>query len=447
VTDILETYFATAMQRLGVKPGSSKILLGISSGVDSTVLAHMLYKAGFKVGFAHVNYGLRPGENENELKSLHALSKKFNFPLHLMRAKTKNVTQEKKMSVQMAAREIRYNFFDEIRLKEEYTHVATAHHANDNLENLFIYLLRNNISTAFCGIPEQNDHIIRPLLSVEREQILRYAMENKITWNEDSSNSDDYYMRNQFRHAIIPGLCHFYPQVFDDFYSLSQAFSAFQNHRIGGYVNALETFCNNHLHSIEFISFKAVELPQSDAILNYYFKQLGIDLHTIQKLLKSRRTGAVYKGKMAMVKIERNGWRIEYKNILLADNIKISSYNLPLEINFGDYQVRVKIDNSPAVINAQNTWYFDRDEIQFPLTIRNYVQGDKMSVLGLKGHKKLSDVLINAKIENSDKIKLPVLTDNNGILGLIPLKRSNECKITATTKSCIVVNWSKKGRI
>ena len=191
-----------------------KILLAVSGGLDSMAMLNLFSECGFTIGVAHVNFQLRGSESDGDAQLVEEVCRNKNIPCFTTRVDTKEYAGQHGLSTQIAARELRYNWFREIMAKESYTHLATAHHRNDNLETILLNLARG---TELKPIPERNENIVRPLLPFSREMIEAYAKENGLAWRDDSSNLTDLYPRNFIRHHIVPRLKELNGSIEDSF--------------------------------------------------------------------------------------------------------------------------------------------------------------------------------------------------------------------------------------
>ena len=183
-----------------------RFFIAVSGGIDSMVLVHLFQKIGFQFAILHCNFQLRGKESDGDMDFVRNYADKFDIPWSIGHFDTKEYAKEMKVSTQVAARELRYDWFDEQLAEKDFDFVLTAHHADDNLETFMINLSRGTGLDGLLGIPAINDAIIRPMLIFTREEIEAYAKENKIQWREDSSNASDNYMRNKIRHHLVPVL-------------------------------------------------------------------------------------------------------------------------------------------------------------------------------------------------------------------------------------------------
>ena len=203
---------------------TDKLLLAFSGGVDSLVLADLLHKAGYNIELAHCNFQLRGQEAKDDTAFCENFAKSINTKFHVIYFDTKAYAAEHKLSIQMAARELRYNWFKSLKVEHSFDFILTAHHANDNVETVFVNLIRGTGIKGLQGIPEKQNDIVRPLLFATKDEIKDYAIKNKLVFREDSSNQEIKYKRNFIRHQIIPELKKLNPALEETFSTSIQFF-------------------------------------------------------------------------------------------------------------------------------------------------------------------------------------------------------------------------------
>ena len=196
---------------------TDKLLIAFSGGVDSVVLTDLLYKSGYNIELAHCNFQLRGHEANDDTNFCKNFANSIPIPIHVSYFDTKAYAVEHKLSIQMAARELRYTWFNELIEKNNYSAIITAHHANDAIETLFVNLIRGTGIKGLQGIPAKQNKVVRPLLFATKEDIKLYASKNKLAYREDSSNQEIKYKRNFIRHQIIPKLKELNPALEETF--------------------------------------------------------------------------------------------------------------------------------------------------------------------------------------------------------------------------------------
>jgi tRNA(Ile)-lysidine synthase len=194
-----------------------KLLLATSGGIDSIVLVHLFQQLKFQIAIAHCNFNLRAKESNADENFVKQFAEENQIPFYTNSFQTEAYANENKLSIQLAARKLRYDWFNEVLVKENYDYITTGHHLDDQVETFLINFTRGTGLEGLTGIPAQNDTVIRPLLPFSREEIEIFAQENNIKWREDSSNSSNKYLRNKLRHDIVPILKELNPSFLNSF--------------------------------------------------------------------------------------------------------------------------------------------------------------------------------------------------------------------------------------
>ena len=220
-----------------IKPGD-KILLAVSGGIDSMVMTHLFQSLDYKIGIAHCNFSLRGRESDKDQEMVSLYASEHNIPFYSTRFETKAFAKKNKLSVQMAARDLRYKWFEEIRTKHGYDSIAVAHNLNDNIETLLINLTRGTGLTGMTGMRPVSNRIIRPLLFATRQEIMSFQIRHKIAFREDKSNADTKYTRNKIRHLIIPVLKEINPSIETTLNETAERFTGI-NEIVSNYISGL----------------------------------------------------------------------------------------------------------------------------------------------------------------------------------------------------------------
>jgi len=403
-------------------------VLAVSGGVDSMVLLHLFKQLNFPCVVAHVNFGLRGIESEADTQLVIQTCIEMSVPCFVKHVDTKMYATEKGLSIQMAARQIRYGFFQEILEGQNANYIATAHHQDDELENFFIYLLRNQLHTAWQGIPMERGNIIRPLLNIPRQTINEFASINSIQFREDNSNANIKYLRNKIRHLLIPDLKNEYGSVADDFQFISSLsrlesklhLSKFQTN---WEIEVIETY-NKSGSSLEQINIpKSFYTNQENRLgLKNKFLEMGFYAGQVDEILnKTIRIGSKLIGQDFVVYQNRNGLTLKHRNKIDFDEVEIRINDV---IFFGKLRIKmVEIHRNKVDFFEPNCFYFDPNIIKEKLALRSWRLGDKIQPLGMKGSRKLSDIFIDNKIDIHLKNDFPVLFSNNQIHAILGLKR------------------------
>jgi tRNA(Ile)-lysidine synthase len=420
---------------------NSRTLLAVSGGVDSMVLAHLFLLSGFPFALAHVNFGLRGAESDGDEKLVQEFAELHQIPLFRFHPETQQYAKEEHWSIQMAARELRYDFFQRCALQEGFDQIATAHHADDALENFFIYLMRGNTRAALSGIAPVRGMLIRPLLRATREQIEAYATGNKVLWRDDSSNAKTDYLRNRIRHTIIPGVREFYPGIYEDFEPLVAGLRKYFSEEDELFSGLIEANSNKENEDI-LVSGELLDADKGPQALRWYFRSLGFSGDAADKLLNGVATGAHFVAGKHTVYKEATGFRVlNSGSELEAFAMEVTQDSLPTTLYAGLFAIDLAMLDATAYQPAPDTWYFDMEGNLFPLVFRSRKTGDRLSPWGANFSRKVSDILVDAKISAALKNGYPLVEAPVGILGLLGIRRSNLAPVQAESKVLLQMKW------
>ena len=420
-------------------------VLAVSGGVDSMVLLHVFKQLNFPCIVAHVNFGLRGTESDGDTQLVIQTCGNLSIPCFVKHIDTEKYAIENNLSIQMAAREIRYGFFEEIREAQKASYIATAHHQDDELENFFIYLLRNQLHTAWLGIPMERGNIIRPLLNISQKTIQEFASNNKVAFRDDSSNASTKYLRNKIRHLLIPELKNEYVSVANDFQfisSLSRAESKLylSNFQTKWETEVLETYDKSGL-SLEHVNIPKSFYTNQDnhSGLKNKFLSLVFTNNQVNEILNNPiNIGSHWIGREFVLYTNRNGLTLKQRNITEITETKIRVNEV---VYFGNFQINmVEINLDQVDFNEPNCYYFNPLIGNEELTFRSWKIGDKMQPLGMKGTKKVSDIFINSKIDNDRKNDFPILVSNVEIFAILGLRRSSHF-LLGESETAIKISW------
>lgn len=429
--------FALNIQNKNLFTKNDKLLLAFSGGVDSVVLAYLLKHTGFNFDLAHCNFQLRGNEANDDANFCENISKQLNVKFNSISFDTKNYAKENKLSIQMAARQLRYNWFEELRVKNNYSYILTAHHANDVIETLFVNLTRGTGIKGLQGILEKQKNIIRPLLFATKQNILLFANENNLQYRDDSSNQEIKYKRNYIRHQILPQLKLLNPAFETTLLSSIQFFK--QSAEIVNTVakEKYKLICtekNNQLYINIDLLLK--ELYKETLLFEWLnekgFKHSQI-IQLTEVIINNRLTGKQFSSSTHQLVVDRNSIIVQPIQKNEVNEFQINSINetedLPIQLKFEILETAVYSANKNEVL-------IDIDTIRFPLTLRKWKTGDKFKPLGMNGTKKLSDYFKDEKLSLFDKQDVWILCDKKQIIWVVSYRLDDRCKVTDNTK-CI----------
>lgn len=421
------------------------VLLAVSGGMDSVTMCELFYRAGYRFAMAHCNFRLRAKDSDGDEVFVKQLAKRYNVHIHSVAFDTTEYATENKLSIEEAARNLRYDFFDKLIEQHKYSCVATAHHRDDAIETFFLNLMRGTGIVGLHGILQKNGKIIRPLLCFGRDEIENFIRVNNLKYRTDSTNATLDYKRNKVRHLLVP--------LFRD---LAPAFD--------------KTMQNNmkHIADVEMIYRQDVDKKRNEFIQVHQsgYKISMKELETLSPL-RTYLYEFLYPfgfGQTVVSDIIKGWNNISGKRFfakdyyLIKDRDYLFIYPLVLEdedarylIHDGDCRMDMPIrlemsllENSSLIefdFNKYNA-YFDRDKLSFPLYIRRWKSGDKFQPFGMKGKRKISDLFTDQKLSLHDKKNIWLLCNaDDEILWVMGLRTDDRFKITSQTHNILNINW------
>ena len=406
-----------------------RILVALSGGVDSMVLAELLRKEGYDIAFAHCNFHLRGKESDDDERFVREYSKRVGVKLFVKQFDTLDYVENNKVSVEMAAREMRYAWFDDVIGAGGYK-LALAHHADDQIETFFINLLRGSGIKGLKAMQPRNGMYIRPLLWASREEIKQFAIENGIQWREDSTNNDTVYLRNKIRHDLMP--------VFDSIKPEAREKILESVNHLASENQLYRELLKEKLSQIETIDGVFHSIPKRHFDLQFLFewiRDFGFSYSQCESIFSSldSEPGKEFYSAEYQLVIEKD--TIEIFPIELTDNL------LTPGLSYSKFE---KSDGFNLVKDNPNIAQLDFDKLKFPLTVRHWWHGDRFHPLGLKGTKLVSDFFNDNGFTTYQKRHTQIITDAEGeIVWIVGHRIDDRYKITEKTKTVYQINFDK----
>lgn len=418
---------------------SERLLLTVSGGTDSVVLVELCHQAGLKFGIAHCNFQLRGEESEGDEKFVQELAQKYEVAFHTQRFETEAFSLEHGLSIQMAARQLRYEWFDRIRQEHRYDYILTAHHQDDLLETILLNLTRGTGIAGLHGILPKKDFIVRPLLFATRTAIFQFLQQRQLVWREDSSNRTSDYLRNRLRHEVIPILQEMNPKVAVAVSELAERVRATEEMVAENMQSAAQEVLHQENGSL-WISYEKLE-KQSAPLerLSYWLANYHFTYHQTKGIWKSRKAqpGKQFFSPSHTLITDRNHWIITPTELQQPPTWLITSATG--EIRYPNGWLKWETMDKVEQINANpSVIYLDANELTFPITLRLWQNGDRFSPLGMQGkQKKISDFLIDNKVPRNVKEKVYVLETEGKIAWLVGFRLDERFKVKEKTKKYI----------
>ena len=392
-----------------------KLLIAISGGVDSVVLTYLLSVLNFDISLAHCNFKLRGKESDLDEEFILKLGGKLNIKTFTTQFSTNKFAQKNKLSTQIAARELRYNWFESLVKKHQFDFVLTAHHADDNLETFLINLTRGTGLDGLTGIPEINGNVVRPLIPFSRDEIIDFAKENHIKWREDQSNASTKYIRNKIRHQVIPVLKEINPSVLETFAKTTNHLKESQQ-IIEDSIEKLskeiiQKDCSTAREITKLNIDKINQLSKPKAYLYQFLKDYNFtEWNDVFKLLSAQSGKQVFSKTHILLKdrnfliLTKNGFSTEQETIveIVENTTEITN---PIDLKFETVK-------NPS-LHSKEIIFLDKNELEFPLKLRKWKNGDVFYPSRMQGKKKISKYFKDEKFSLLDKQNTWLLCNNN----------------------------------
>ena len=414
-----------------------KLLLAVSGGIDSMVLVHLFQQLDYHIAIAHCNFNLRGEESDGDEQFIRDHAKANNIKIFVTNFDTKLFAEDSKVSIQIAARQLRYSWFTELLLENGLDHLLTAHHLDDSVETFLINFTRGTGLEGLTGIPQINDTTVRPLLPFTRAEIEAYANENNITWREDSSNASNKYLRNKLRHDVVPVLKELNPSFASSFIqtlqNLQQAQSLVQDAAILVYKQVV-TERHNQKH-IDILQLK--RLPNYKAYLYQWLMPFGFTAWDDIYSLAEAQPGKIVLSQSYRLLKDREVLILEPlpKNDGMVYVIAEGQHEVDFPMHLKLEQVNGVTENS-----TKKELFVNKHLINFPLFVRRWQEGDYFYPLGMKGQKKkVSKYFKDEKLSLTEKENTWLLCSENEIVWVIGMRADDRFKVTDNTTQILKI--------
>lgn len=413
-----------------------KIIVGVSGGADSVALLDILIDLGYSCIVAHCNFHLRGEESNRDAKFVSDLCIRYKLPLNSIDFDTVTYATENGISIEMAARELRYNWFEKLRFEHKASCIAVAHHQDDSVETIILNLTRGTGIRGLTGINVKNGYIVRPLLCLTRNEILLHLNQKHLSYVVDSTNEEDIYTRNKIRLNIIPLLESINPSVKEAII------------RTAGHLRQVENIYNDYIASAqkEIMTSNTIDIElllkykEPEAILFEILSPYGFNASSVYDAYSAINTQSgktFYSATHKLVKDRRHFIlqkldEVAHESYQIDENSKHIDEPLKLDID------TIRIEDFDLQKNT-NILYLDAAKIKYPLTIRKWEKGDWFIPFGMKGRKKLSDYFSDNKFSLIDKEQTWLLCSGDNIVWIIGHRSDNRFKVDTTTQTILKI--------
>jgi len=416
-----------------------KILVACSGGLDSIVLLHLLQKIGLTLGVAHCNFKLRGAHSDADLSFIETIAGNLGVPVFTTVFDTKTYAKKQGISTQVAARELRYEWFYSTARANGYDRIATGHHADDDLETFFINLSRVTGLRGLTGITSNTEQLIRPLLPFSRAQIMQFAKKEGLFWREDSSNSTRDYLRNKLRLDVIPAFKGVNKTVLQNFKQTQQHLKESQA-LLEDYITLVTKLVVSHTDAGYEIDIKQLQaLPNTNTLLFELLYPYGFtDFKAIASILESE-VGKKVLSKQYVLHKDRNHLVLTKKEQVVDSRVyyidaKQQSCTIPIKLNFT--KVAQVGEHEP------HSLYVDAAKLTYPLKVRAWRLDDVFHPFGMKGKKKLTKFFKDEKLSLLSKNSVWVLESGDEIVWVIGLRPDDRYKVTSATNKVLKIQWN-----
>ena len=438
--------FQAYINRYNLIAEGEKIILALSGGIDSMVLADLLLKTKVEFVAAHCNFHLRSEESDGDEQFVYKFSERHGIQCFVKHFDTEQYAAEQGISIEMAARDLRYAWFDQLRQQLGFDKIVVAHHADDQAETFFINLLRGAGLRGLKGMLPQNGAVIRPMLWASREQIRQYALDNQITWREDHTNAESVYLRNKIRNQLLP--------VFDEL----------QPEARQGLYKSLEHLASENELYRELLKEKLEQIVvdkdgcqiidkqyfvNSFQLLFEWLRQFGFNTEQCHFIYEAMKSG-----------IGNHYDSTTHRLVIGRDDLQLfeikENTNEEIQIEIGEEEVLSPVHLQFSKLEKTNDFVLDKspeialldfDKLRFPLTLRHWQYGDRFHPLGMKGSKLLSDFFVDQKFTEWQKQNVWLLVSADGdILWVVGHRIDDRFKVTDSTKTIFLCKQTQVDR-
>lgn len=424
----------------------SNFLVAVSGGIDSVVLCELCKQAGFNFSIAHCNFKLRGEESERDENFVRSIGEKYGSEVFVKNFDTENYAEEKKLSIQEAARELRYQWFLQLKNENGFSFTLVAHHADDNIETLLMNFFRGTGLHGLTAMPVWNlsqTYILRPLMDVRRSEIQQFAEEHQLKWVEDSSNASSKYTRNFFRNEIIPAIKKVYPNVEKNLLDNIERFKKTE----ALYSNAVSVLkaklYEHHGNEIRIPILKLME-HQHSSFLYEVIKEFGFGEKQVDELIKlaGAASGKFIENDQHQIIKNRKWFVVVPKFLSGIETVAIDEEEKEVSYGQGLLQLKTGSKEKFSLQKNETVAQLNAQHIEYPLLLRKWKQGDYFYPLGMRKKKKIARFFIDQKLSRNQKENVWVIESNKKILWVVGLRIDERFKVTDSTKEILQISWT-----
>ena len=432
-------YIRRQIQQCAPLQGTRRLLVAVSGGPDSIVLLDALHREGFSIVVAHCNFHLRGDASNEDADFVKSLATKYQLPYCQVDFDTEKVAEERKISIEMAARDLRYEWFEQMADEHNCDLIAVAHNADDVVETFFLNLTRGSGLQGLSGMAELRGRVVRPLLRVSRKQIMEYIAEYQLQYRIDATNLETIYTRNKLRHNILPQFEEINPSFLDTMHNNMRFISSAQNIVEAYAAEAYERVVTVRGERILFDLQELRKCQGIDTLLFLWLTPYGFSSDVVMQLYSSfdeKLSGKQFFSATHRVVVEREYLECTMHNAqCIMHNVQFTIDERQITIN---EPIKLEIQEVDVadfeLIKSANVACLDADKLQYPLQLRHWQQGDWFIPFGMKGRKKLSDFFVDKKFTTGEKEQLWLLVSGDDIVWVVGHRVDARYAVTEKTK-------------
>lgn len=418
-------------------------LAAVSGGVDSIVLCELCKQLGIQFAIAHCNFQLRGEESQRDENFVRTLGEKCGIEVFVKKFDTEIYASEKKISIQEAARELRYNWFVQLKKEKAFSFTLLAHHADDNIETVLMNFFRGTGLQGLTAMPEENlndKFFLRPLLSVRRKEILGFAKQNNLQWVEDSSNASSKYTRNFFRNELLPAIQKVFPQVEENLLGNIDRFKKINALYQTSVEELKKKVCEQYASEVRIPILKLMKYRHTSLVYEI-IKDHGFGEKQVEEVIKlaGAESGRFIENEKYQI-IKHRNWFIIAPRVEIADTIAIEQGMETICFKNGKLELRTISREKFQIQKKETIAQLDAKPIEYPLLLRKWKQGDYFYPLGMRKKKKLARFFIDQKLPKNQKENIWVIESNKKIVWVVGMRIDDRFKVTENTKEVLSIS-------
>jgi tRNA(Ile)-lysidine synthase len=420
---------------------NSNVIVGLSGGADSVALLYILHSLGYRCIAAHCNFHLRGDESDRDENFARTLTAEMDIPFFHIDFETKAFAEKNKLSIEMAARQLRYEWFEQLRINHGAEAIAVAHHLDDSIETLLMNLVRGTGLKGLTGIPCRNEFVVRPLLCLSREDIMAYLMQYNLSCVEDSTNASTEYTRNKFRHEVLPLLESINPSIRKTLYQTIERFTGTEGFYMHSIRELEKKLIEKQADRVLIDKNGLLDHPHHKTILFELLQPYGFNATVVNNIVSclTGDPGHVFTSAGYQLLIDRSKLilvPLEKKTDLLYEiPLDVRLITEPVELEISQFQIYDEF----VVSKERHKVQFDASLITFPLVLRRWQSGDSFVPFGMKNKKKVSDFFIDEKLTRFEKESCWLLTSANEIMWIVGYRTDNRFRINGQTTEILEI--------